>query len=131
MKELLTDNFQHMVDECTIRHRSILDILAKCHEAGARVNRAVAKATTSCGCISVNAQKPAIPEDISLQQLPEYMSHHIEGKLCDECRETIESEIGMHFFYLASLCNAFDMNLHKILQKEQKKMDTLGVYRLS
>ena len=131
MKDLLADDFQHLVDQCTIRHRSIMDILSKCQEAGARVNRAVAKATTSCGCITINAQKPDIPEDISLQQLPEYMSDHIDGQLCEDCRETIESEVGMQFFYLTALCNAFDMNLNEILTKECKRLDTLGIFRLS
>ncbi len=131
MKDLLSDDFQQAVSDCTMRHRSILDTLAKHHEAAARVNRAVCKAVTSCGCVKIDAEKPKIPEDISLQDLPRFMSNHIQGQLCDECRETLENEIGLQFFYLAALCNAYDLNLYDILLKERKRLKTLGVFNLS
>ncbi|MCL5047126.1 MAG: DUF1573 domain-containing protein, partial [Actinobacteria bacterium] len=34
-------------------------------------------------------------------------------------------------FYVAALCNVLDLNLYDTLLKEQKRMDTLGVYRFS
>ncbi len=131
MKDLLSDDFQKTVSECTIRHRSILDILAKHQEAAGRVNRAVCKAATSCGCIAIQAHKPEIPEDISLQQLPQFMSSHIQGELCEDCEETLEAEIGLHFFYLAALCNTFDLKINDIMLKERVKLLALGVFNMS
>ena len=131
MKDLLSDDFQQVVSECIVRHRSILDILSKHQEASGRVSRAVAKAATSCGCISINAEKPDIPEDISLQDLPNYMSNHVNGHLCDDCRDTLENELGTQFFYLAALCNSFDLNLYDILLKERKRLHTLGIFNLT
>ncbi|MFO8060026.1 MAG: DUF1573 domain-containing protein [Bacillota bacterium] len=131
MEDILSDDFQKTVAECTIRHRSILDILAKHQEAAGRVNRAVCKAATSCGCIMIQAHKPEIPEDISLQQLPQFMSSHIQGELCEECRETLETEIGLHLFYVAALCNTFNLNMHDIMLKERMKLLTLGIFNMS
>jgi len=131
MKDLLSDDFQQAVADCTMRHKSILDILTKHNEATARVNRAVSKSVTSCGCVKINAEKPEIPEDTSLQDLPHFMSNHINGQLCEDCRDTIEKEIGMQFFYLAAMCNTFDLNLYDILLKERKRLNTLGVFNLS
>ncbi len=131
MRDLLSDDFQQVVADSSMRHRSVLDILTKYQEAVGRVNRAVVKAATSCGCISINAEKPSIPENISLQELPQYMSSHTDGQLCEECRETLESEIGMQLFYLASLCNIFDLNLYDIFLKERKRLDTLGMFNLA
>ena len=56
-------DFQTAVEEYLIRHRSILDVLTKHQEATARVNRAVAKAVTECGCISITAERQRIPAD--------------------------------------------------------------------
>ncbi|MFP4200852.1 MAG: DUF1573 domain-containing protein [Clostridia bacterium] len=131
MKDLISDDFQKVVSECIVRHRSILDILSKHQEASARVSRAVAKAATSCGCISIRAEKPEIPEHVSLQELPNYMSNHIDGELCEDCRETIETEIGTEFFYLTALCDAFNLNLYDIFMKEHKRLNTLGIFNLS
>ena len=57
MKDVIFDNFQNSVDESLLRHRSILDIITKLQESQARVNRAVAKSVTNCGCIKVEAKK--------------------------------------------------------------------------
>ena len=133
MKDLLCDQFQETVNETLIRHKSILDILSKLQEANARVNRAVSKAVTSCGCVKVAAEKQHIPvdPDMSLQQLKDFMGTHLEGELCEHCEEIIDAELGNNLFYVAALCNALDLNLYDILLKEQKRMATLGVYRFS
>ena len=131
MKDMLSDDFQRVVSECIVRHRSILDILSKHQEASGRVSRAVAKAATSCGCISINAKKPHIPEDISLQELPEYMSNHITGHLCEDCKDALENEIGTQFFYLTALCDSFGLDLNDILDKERKRLNTLGIFNLT
>ncbi|HEY8448864.1 MAG TPA: DUF1573 domain-containing protein, partial [Bacillota bacterium] len=104
MKDLLCDEFQEAVSRCLVRHRSILDVVSKLQEATARVNRAVVKAATTCGCISIEASKPEIPPDISLEELRAYMTTHVAGTMCESCQETLEDEIGKLWFYTAGLC---------------------------
>lgn len=131
MKDLLCDQFQETVGEYLIRHRSILDVMAKMQEANARTNRAITKAVTTCGCIKISAGKQQVPADISLQQMKEYMNNHMEGQLCEHCREIMEAEIGNSLFYLAAISNVFDLNLYDIMLKEHKKLAALGVFNFA
>lgn len=123
-------DFQSMVDRHLLRHRSLLDIMTKYQEAASRVNRAVAKAVTSCGCVEIHAKKQEIPEGISLSGLKAYMDSHLSGCLCDHCRDVIEKELGNQLFFMASLANVLDIRLDDVLENEEEKMDTLGVYGL-
>ena len=131
MKDLLCDQFQETVSEYLIRHRSVLDVLAKLQESTARTNRAVTKAVTSCGCIKIDAEKHQVPGDIPLQEMRDHMQTHLNGQLCEHCREILEAELGNDLFYLAALCNLFDLNLYDILLKEQKRLAALGVFNFS
>ncbi len=131
MKDLLCDQFQETVSEYLIRHRSVLDVLAKLQESTARTNRAVTKAVTSCGCIKIDAEKQQVPGDIPLQEMRDHMQTHLNGHLCEHCREILEAELGNDLFYLAALCNLFDLNLYDILLKEQKRLAALGVFNFS
>lgn len=132
MKDLICDEFQNVVKELLIRHSSVLDILTKLSESSGRVNRAVAKAVTDCGCISVQAGKRQIPEHVqSIKEWRDYADNHLRGKLCPNCEDIIMSEMGKLFFYTASLCNALDINLYDVLIKEYKKDTVLGVYNLT
>lgn len=132
MKDVLCDGFQETVENYLVRHRSILDVMTKLTESMGRVNRAVAKAVTSCGCVEVEAGKQRIPPDLdSLENVKEYMSTHIKGKLCEHCTEILEDEIGRGLFYLAALCNILDLNLSDILLKEKERVACLGMYNFS
>lgn len=132
MNDLLCDGFQEAVNEYLIRHKSILDVLSKLSESSGRVNRAVAKAVTSCGCIRIDATKQSIPPDIgSLASIRNYMRDHVEGELCEYCSEILEDEIGRTLFYLAALCNVLDLNLYDILRKEQERVTCLGIFNFS
>lgn len=131
MKDLLCDEFQNTVSELLIRHQSILDVLSKLQEASARINRAVTKAVTSCGCIKVRAEKKGIPSDISLAELKSYVDSHLNGNLCSNCQEIVEAEIGRALFYLAALCNHLDINLYDVFIKEHKKLSTLRFFNLT
>jgi len=113
-----------------IRHQSILDILSKGQEASCRVNRAVVKAVTTCGCITINAQKPTIPENTTLADLKYLFSSHLNGKLCPNCRETVEMELGNQMFYITALVNTLGLSLNGILEKEVERLNTLTVYNL-
>lgn len=130
MKDLLCDEFQDAVGRCLIRHRSILDIVSKLQEATARVNRAAIKSATTCGCITIEASKPQIPPDITLEELPNYIGTSVEGALCESCRETLEDELGKLWFYTAGLCNALELNMFDTLIKEYKKLSALGVFSM-
>lgn len=131
MKDLLCDQFQESVAEYLIRHRSILDVMAKLQEANARVNRAVTKAVTSCGCIKITAEKQQVPADITLDQIKDHMQDHVSGQLCEHCRDVVEAEIGNTLFYLAALSNILDLNLYDMMLKEHKKLTALGVFNFA
>ncbi|HWQ42715.1 MAG TPA: DUF1573 domain-containing protein [Desulfosporosinus sp.] len=129
--EQLTDQFQSTVKSLLIRHQSILDILSKGQETSARVNRAVVKSVTSCGCNAVNAHKKPIPPDASLADLKELLNSQLEGYLCDNCRDIIEAELGKQLFYIAALSNALDISLSDVLYQEYKKLQTLTIFNLT
>jgi len=131
VKDLICDEFQDAVAGCLVRHKSIIDVITKIQETSSRIGRATSKAVTSCGCIEINAKKQQFPGEIQLHELVSYMNTHLEGKLCNECREVIAQEMGNHLFYLAALCNILDLNLYDILCEEQDKLSTLGIYNLA
>ena len=127
--DMILQNYQNMAREQLLRHRSILDIITKYQEAAARVNRAVVKAVTDCGCIEIHAGKQQIPENVSLDNLKNYMDSHITGSVCSNCRNIIEDELGNQLFYMASLANTLDISLYDIILREEKRMTTLGKYQ--
>ena len=129
-KDILFEEFQNAVNEALNRNRSFLDILTKIQGSSARVNRTCVKSVTSCGCLQVKAERQHIPEDTSLDDMGQYMNSHLEGALCDDCREMIEKELGNHFFYIAALANLLDISLYDILLKEEKNLSALGKYVL-
>ena len=132
MKDIIFDDFQNCVNDSLIRHKSILDILTKYSESTSKVNRSIAKAVTQCGCINISAKKQHNSK-INLEcesDLKNYLSTHLDGELCDKCREIIEREIGYNLFYLTALCNHLNMNLYDILLKEYNKSATLGKFNL-
>lgn len=132
MKDCIFDNFQNSVDESLLRHRSVLDIITKLQESGARVNRAVAKSVTNCGCIKVEEKNWYTPPNIDDLDLDKLDASHapVQGNLCENCREVLEKELGNNLFYITSLCNILDLNLYDILLKEYDKISTLGKYTM-
>lgn len=131
MAELRNETFQHTVSEYLIRHRSILDVQSKLGEASARVNRAISKSVTTCGCISIKADKQRFPADISMTEVRGLMRTHLSGNLCDRCREVVESEIGMLLFYMAAACSLLGLDLEATQRKEHDRVATLGVFHLT
>ncbi|HBP63413.1 MAG TPA: DUF1573 domain-containing protein [Desulfosporosinus sp.] len=129
--EQLTEQFQSTVKSLLIRHQSILDILSKGQESSGRVNRAVVKSVTSCGCHAINAHKKPIPPDASLSDLKELLNSQLEGLICDNCRDIVEAELGKQLFYMAALANALDISLSDVLYHEHKKLQTLTVFNLT
>jgi predicted house-cleaning noncanonical NTP pyrophosphatase (MazG superfamily) len=131
MNNSICKDFEKNVDEYLIRHKSILDLLSKAQETNARINRAVTKAVTQCGCIEVNAKKPQIPENSSLTSIKSILSSQLSGQLCEHCREMLEEELGKNLFYLTGLCNALGLSLEDVLEKENNKVKTLGMFNMT
>lgn len=133
MKDVIFDDFQNSVNDSLLRHRSILDIMTKLQESEARINRAVVKTVTNCGCMQIEASKQQMnihKDDIDIEELKNHLQSHLSGSACDNCRDVLEREVGNHMFYLASLCNILDLNLYDILLKEYDRIDTLGKFSL-
>lgn len=130
MKDVIYDEFQNKVDEVLIRHTSLLDVMSKFSDAQSKSNRAVTKAITNCGCITLDTLKVTPPDDSAYEDLKHYKSDHIKGELCPTCREKIEEEFGNLEYYVAALCNVLDLSLYDIMLKEYKKINTLGKFSL-
>lgn len=130
MKETALDSFQYAVSELLVRNKSILDEMSKLSDSNARINRSISKAVTQCGCIKINASKQDYPEDADYAKIKDFMSSHLEGKLCPNCRDIIEKDMGRHLFYLTTLCNNLDLNLYDIILKESERLRLFGKYNL-
>ncbi|WP_102399190.1 DUF1573 domain-containing protein [Haloimpatiens massiliensis] len=131
MKDVIFDDFQNSVSESLLRHKSILDIMTKLQESQSRINRAIAKSATTCGCIKINVEKQKIPDSYeNINDLQSLLETHLKGKMCENCRDVIEKEIGNNLFYIASLCDVLDLNLYDVLLKEYNRINTLGKYSL-
>ena len=130
INDILLEDFQNVVGEMLMRNRSVLDILSKMQTSMGRVNRAVVKAVTHCGCIEIEGKKQAFPGEVSIKNLNGLVSTQTKGELCDECRRTIEKEIGGELFYIASLCNTFGISLYDVILSEKETLGTLGNYSL-
>jgi hypothetical protein len=130
MKDILVDQFQYTVQELLFRNKSIIDSITKFQDSNARVNRAIVKAVTQCGCIRIDAKKQDLPEDGDFEEIRNAMDTHVIGKLCENCRDQIENELGKNLYYMASICNVLDLNLYDIIIKEQERVKILGQYNL-
>ncbi len=130
MKDILLDDFQYTAQELLVRNKSILDLITKFQDSNARVNRAIIKSVTQCGCIKIHARKQDFPGDGDFDEFRNAMKTHIEGKLCDNCRDMIEKDVGRNLFYLTSICNTLDLNLYDIILKEHERVKMLGKYNL-
>ena len=130
MNDIKFSDFQTAVDSTLARHRGVFDVLSKTQEAAARLNRAVIKAATSCGCIRMRAVKQELDESVTLEQLPDVMDSCVEGKLCPNCRSVIEKELGALLYYTAGLCNTLDLSMYDAILNEEKRLTTLGRFSL-
>lgn len=133
LKDSIIDHFQYTVDNILVRNKSIIDQLTKFQDCCSKVNRTIGKSATTCGCIQINAKKQAYPSsgtDMTIDDLPHLMCTHLNGTLCENCYDSLEREIGRTLFYLASICNTFDMTLYDSFIRELKRAEILGKYSL-
>jgi hypothetical protein len=99
MKDLICDEFQNTVDNLLIRHHSVLDVTSKLNEATCRVNRSVIKAVTDCGCVTVEAKKIQLPDNIeSISELKSYLDNHLRGQLCQHAGKWLSVSSASCFF---------------------------------
>ncbi len=126
------ENFQMFISDILIRNKSILDQTTKLQDACTHLCRTISKAATSCGCITIDATKQqyTFSENTSLDQVKELMKTHVNGKLCENCQELLEKELGRVLFYLSAIANTFDVSLSDVLQKEKYRTELLGKYSL-
>lgn len=121
--------FQDEVHENLFRHKSILDTMSKLNESSARLNRAVTKAVTVCGCLKIDAtERQRFPEDLPFEEIKNQLNTHLLGELCPECREHVEEEAGRVAFYLTALCDTLGMSLEEIITAEKGKLSALGKF---
>ena len=130
INDIMMEDFQNVVSEMLMRNRSILDIISKVQTSSGRVNRAVIKSVTHCGCVEVEGKKQTFPGEASMKDLSGLVSTQMKGELCPECRQTIEKEIGESLFYLAALCNTLGISMYDVILKEKEALSTLGSYCL-
>jgi|SRR5699024_6825185 len=128
-KDLICDDFQNQISKLLIRHKSILDILSKKNQYNARIDGAITKSVTKCGCIAIDAKEQKFSGE-SYEDIVHNVDTHLNGQLCESCSDIVEMEIGSYLFYLASLCNTLDLNLNDIISKELDRNKTLGIYSL-
>jgi hypothetical protein len=126
----MISQFQYTVGELLVRNKSILDLITKFQDSNGRVNREIVKAVTQCGCVKINAKKQVYPDGVDFDEIRTLMETHLEGTLCENCRDLIEKDIGRNMFYLASICNTLDLNLYDIIIKELDRIKMLGKYNL-
>lgn len=131
MGKVQLDEFQDLVSQLLIRHRSVLDVMSKTQETAARINRSVTKAITECGCVEVIAKKQSYDSNKSLQENKQHLETHFSGPLCEHCKEVITAEIGKNLFYLTALCNIAEIKLSDVIETETDRLNTLGVFNLS
>ncbi len=130
INDIHMEDFQNVVNDLLMRNRSILDILSKIQTSAARVNRAVIKSVTHCGCIEIEGKKQTFPGEASIEDIQELLATQMKGKVCSECRVNIEKEIGDSLFYLAALCNTLGISLYDVILNEKETLSTLGSYSL-
>ncbi|MCG7410663.1 DUF1573 domain-containing protein [Paenibacillus sp. ACRRX] len=123
--------FQDQVADLLLRHRSLLDVLSKCGQSDSSVNRAVTKAITECGCLEVHAKRQPYQPEMDLDQAKHSLESHLQGHLCENCKDVIRAELGKHLFYMSALCNLLDIRLDEVVKQESSKCSTLGVFNLS
>jgi hypothetical protein len=131
MRDLLCDEFQASVSSHLIQNKSILDAITKLNESSLRVQRAVTRAVTQCGCIRIDASRQRIPEVASLEQLGKLLDSHVRGELCNDCRDNVETEVGNALCYIAAVCELVGVSMYDCLIGVDKRIRALGMFHLS
>ena len=111
------------IDKYYKRNRSLIDTMSKAQLSSEKAIRAITKAATHCGCIEFYAKKQPVDLDAEVPSLA-------SGRLCENCSEEIENELGQSLFYLISLAVLLGYNPTEIINKENQKIKMLGKFNL-
>lgn len=126
------EDFQVFINETLIRNKSVLDQTTKLQDACTHLCRTISKASTTCGCITIDAHKQqySFSEDLSIEDVKKLMSTHVNGSLCPSCEELLDKELGRVLFYLGAIANTFNVSLSDVLKQEKYHTSLLGKYSL-
>ncbi|UJF33655.1 DUF1573 domain-containing protein [Paenibacillus hexagrammi] len=131
MSSLTLKQFQDQVSELLLRHRSLLDVLSKFQQTNAATNRSVIKSITECGCIQIHAAKQEYHQEMTLDEAKDVLGTHVNGELCEHCKEVVSAELGRNLFYMAALSNLLKVDMDQVVENESKKCSTLGLFNMS
>jgi hypothetical protein len=121
---------QQVAAQMLLRNKSLLDALTKMQEAGAKTLRSVVKAATRCGCIELSGALQPINSNMTFEEIRGKLNFYKDGEICNECKFAVEKEMGAVLFYMASVCNALDLDMNEIIEKEIERNRLLGGYSL-
>ena len=124
MENFLLEEFQYLAEEQIRRNSSLLDLMTKLEGTNGKINRAISKAVTQCGCIRF------LPATHTGREKTVKERAQMQGGLCDSCREELERALGEHLFYLAALLNPLDLSFYDVLFGEMNRQRMLGKYSL-
>lgn len=119
IQDIITDELQYYINEYQSLNVNTLEQMTKLTDYTSKLNYSIIKSCTRCRCIQIDTSNHLADN-----------THGCIGKLCPECIEKIEKNMGGCIYYLASLCNTFDLNLYDILIKELNKLTLLGKYHI-
>ncbi len=130
MNKSSLSEFQGNVSDVLIRHKSVLDVITKLQESCARVNRAIIKSASDCGCVQIHGKVQEVPSGISYEDIQNFLTNNMSGTLCEVCEEKIMQELGNHIFYIAALCGSLNLDLDDIVQIQSNHLKALGKFSL-
>ena len=111
-------DFQKNVEENLVRHFSVLDIVSKFQETNARVNRALFRAVTDCGCIQIDASKQVLPDDCSFEDIRNHVQSTLRGGSSAKTAGTSLKRKSVKICStLAGMCNALKLDLEEIIHR--------------
>jgi hypothetical protein len=111
------------IDKYYKRNRSLVDTMSKAQLSTEKAIRAITKAATHCGCIEFCAKKQPADLDADVSLLA-------SGRLCENCYDEIENELGQSLFYLISLCVLLGYDPENIIRNENCRIKMLGKFNL-
>ncbi len=123
-------HLQQKADEYLVINPSVLQILLQLEQNALRLNRTALRASNTCGCIRLGSEKLLLPEGATWEEMRQQPTGDVLAGICPECRNDMQDKLGALLFYAAALCNAFDLDLDEITEREIQKLDLLGYFML-
>lgn len=71
------------------------------------------------------------PTGLRIEEAQHKLGTHVQGHLCENCKEIVSDQLGKNMFYISALCNLLDIKLEDVVERESKKCSTLGFFNMS